>query len=200
MSTKPGATTLPSASIVRVAGVVDVADGRDAAVADADVGEPAGRTGAVDDRAAADDHVEHGPTIVQPPWVMHLPAGSPSSPGRPAGIGAAIARRFARRGRARSRSSPGSLEPGSGGHLAGRCGRRPTPSPRPAVSALPIVADLSDPACDRAAIVAQADGRARPGRRARQQRGRVLLPERSTRRRSAACGSRTRSTSSRRTC
>ena len=44
-------------------------------------------------------------------------------------------------------------------------------------AALPIVADLSDPACDRAAIVAQRRGRARPGRRARQQRGRVLLPE-----------------------
>ena len=58
-STKPGATTRPSASIVRGARLVDVADLDDPSVADADVGAPARRAGAVDDFAARDQQIEH---------------------------------------------------------------------------------------------------------------------------------------------
>src|SRR6202142_1224080 len=68
------------------------------------------------------------------------------------GIGAAIARRFAAEG-AHVAIVARSLEPGSGGHLKGSLSEV-----APAISAdggiaLPIVADLSDVGCDRAAIV-----------------------------------------------
>jgi NAD(P)-dependent dehydrogenase (short-subunit alcohol dehydrogenase family) len=70
------------------------------------------------------------------------------------GIGAAIARRFAAEG-ARVAMVARSLEPGSGGHLAGSLREVADDIAADGGIALPIVADLSDPACDRAAIVAQ---------------------------------------------
>ncbi len=57
MSMKPGATTMPRASSVRRAGAVHLADGGDAAVADADIAGIPGRTGAVDDVAIADHQI-----------------------------------------------------------------------------------------------------------------------------------------------
>ena len=73
------------------------------------------------------------------------------------GIGAAIARRFAAEG-ARVAIVARSLEPGSGGHLAGSLREVATGIEADGGVALPIVADLSDPACDRAAIVSQVAG------------------------------------------
>jgi NAD(P)-dependent dehydrogenase (short-subunit alcohol dehydrogenase family) len=71
------------------------------------------------------------------------------------GIGAAIARRYAQDGAALAIVAR-SLEPGSGGHLAGSLRETADAVAAAGGTALPIVADLSDPACDRAAIVAQA--------------------------------------------
>jgi NAD(P)-dependent dehydrogenase (short-subunit alcohol dehydrogenase family) len=72
------------------------------------------------------------------------------------GIGAAIARRFASEG-ARVAIVARSLEPGSGGHLAGSLREVADDITAAGGSALPIVADLSDPNCDRPAIVATAE-------------------------------------------
>ena len=55
---KPGETISPSASIVRAAGVADLADLDDAAVLDADVRREARLARAVDDGAAANDHIQ----------------------------------------------------------------------------------------------------------------------------------------------
>src|SRR5512138_2077198 len=71
------------------------------------------------------------------------------------GIGAAIARRFAAEG-AQVAIVARSLEPGSGGHLAGSLREVADDIAAGGGTALPIVADLADPACDRAAIVEQA--------------------------------------------
>ena len=71
------------------------------------------------------------------------------------GIGAAIARRFAAEG-ARVAIVARSLEPGSGGHLAGSLREVADDIAADGGTALPIVADLADPACDRAAVVQQA--------------------------------------------
>jgi NAD(P)-dependent dehydrogenase (short-subunit alcohol dehydrogenase family) len=71
------------------------------------------------------------------------------------GIGAAIARRFGAEG-ARVALVARSLEPGSGGHLAGSLRETAAAIEADGGVALPIVADLSDPGCDRAAIVADA--------------------------------------------
>jgi len=68
------------------------------------------------------------------------------------GIGAAIARRFAAEG-ARVAIVARSLEPGSGGHLAGSLQEVADDIAADGGTAMPIVADLADPACDRAAIV-----------------------------------------------
>jgi citronellol/citronellal dehydrogenase len=68
------------------------------------------------------------------------------------GIGAAIARRFAAEG-ARVAIVARSLEPGSGGHLNGSLSEVAAGISADGGIALPIVADLSDPECDRAAIV-----------------------------------------------
>ena len=65
------------------------------------------------------------------------------------GIGAAIARRFAAEG-ARVAIVARSLEPGSGGHLAGSLAEVAAGIAADGGVALPIAADLSDPACDRA--------------------------------------------------
>jgi citronellol/citronellal dehydrogenase len=70
------------------------------------------------------------------------------------GIGAAIARRFAAEG-AKVAIVARSLEPGSGGHLKGSLSEVAAGITADGGIALPIVADLSDPACDRAAIVHQ---------------------------------------------
>ena len=70
------------------------------------------------------------------------------------GIGAAIARRFAAEG-ARVAIVARSLEPGSGGHLAGSLAEVAEQIALDGGVALPIVADLSDPACDRAGLVAR---------------------------------------------
>ena len=68
------------------------------------------------------------------------------------GIGAAIARRFAAEG-ARVAIVARSLEPGSGGHLAGSLVEVAAGIGDDGGVALPIVADLSDPACDRQRLV-----------------------------------------------
>jgi citronellol/citronellal dehydrogenase len=70
------------------------------------------------------------------------------------GIGAAIARRYAQEGAAVAIVAR-SLEPGSGGHLAGSLRETADAVVAAGGTALPLVADLSDPGCDRAAIVAQ---------------------------------------------
>jgi NAD(P)-dependent dehydrogenase (short-subunit alcohol dehydrogenase family) len=70
------------------------------------------------------------------------------------GIGAAIARRFAAEG-ARVAIVARSLEPGSGGHLAGSLAEVAAQISQDGGVALPIVADLSDPGCDRTALVAR---------------------------------------------
>ncbi len=71
------------------------------------------------------------------------------------GIGAAIAHRFAAEG-ARVAIVARSLEPGSGGHLAGSLREVADAIVADGGIALPIVADLADPDCDRANIVAEA--------------------------------------------
>lgn len=71
------------------------------------------------------------------------------------GIGAAIAVRLASEGAAVAIVAR-SLEPGSGGHLAGSLQETADGVTAAGGRALPIVADLSDVGCDRAAIVAQA--------------------------------------------
>jgi citronellol/citronellal dehydrogenase len=71
------------------------------------------------------------------------------------GIGAAIARRFAAEG-ARVAIVARSLEPGSGGHLAGSLRETAGAIAAAGGVAVPIVADLSDAGCDRSAIVARA--------------------------------------------
>ena len=71
--------------------------------------------------------VEHGPTIVQRAMGgCTVPAGLPSSPGRHAGIGAAIARRPRRRKVRRSRWLPAASNPAPAVISPGRCGRPPT--------------------------------------------------------------------------
>jgi NAD(P)-dependent dehydrogenase (short-subunit alcohol dehydrogenase family) len=77
------------------------------------------------------------------------------------GIGAAIARRFGAEG-ARVALVARSLEPGSGGHLAGSLRETAGDIERTGGTALPIVADLADPTCDRAAIVAEVEGKLGP--------------------------------------
>ncbi len=71
------------------------------------------------------------------------------------GIGAAIARRFAAEG-ARVAIVARSLEPGSGGHLAGSLRETADAISAAGGVAVPIVADLSEASCDRAAIVGRA--------------------------------------------
>ena len=71
------------------------------------------------------------------------------------GIGAAIARRFAAEG-ARVAIVARSLEPGSGGHLAGSLQETTDAIAAAGGVAVPIVADLSDARCDRTAIVMRA--------------------------------------------
>jgi len=77
------------------------------------------------------------------------------------GIGAAIARRFAAEG-ARVAIVARSLEPGSGGHLAGSLAEVAHEIAADGGVAFPIVADLADPACDRAAIVSRASAELGP--------------------------------------
>jgi NAD(P)-dependent dehydrogenase (short-subunit alcohol dehydrogenase family) len=77
------------------------------------------------------------------------------------GIGAAIARQFATEG-ARVAIVARSLEPGSGGHLAGSLRETADAIAAAGSTAVPIVADLSDPSCDREAIVAAASAELGP--------------------------------------
>ncbi len=70
------------------------------------------------------------------------------------GIGAAIARRFAAEG-ARVAMVARSLEPGSGGHLAGSLAEVAAAISADGGIARPIAADLSDSSCDRAGLVAR---------------------------------------------
>jgi citronellol/citronellal dehydrogenase len=77
------------------------------------------------------------------------------------GIGAAIAVRFATEGAAVAIVAR-SLEPGSGGHLAGSLRETADAVTAAGGRAFPIVADLSDADCDRAAIVAQTVGELGP--------------------------------------
>ncbi len=77
------------------------------------------------------------------------------------GIGAAAARRFAAEG-ARVAVVARSLEVGSGGHLPGSLRETADAITAAGGVAFPIAADLSDPACDRAAIVKQAEAELGP--------------------------------------
>jgi NAD(P)-dependent dehydrogenase (short-subunit alcohol dehydrogenase family) len=77
------------------------------------------------------------------------------------GIGAAIARRLGAEGAAVAIVAR-SLEPGSGGHLAGSLAETAAAVEAAGGRAVPIVADLSDPACDRAAIAARAEAELGP--------------------------------------
>ncbi|MDQ1381355.1 MAG: citronellol/citronellal dehydrogenase [Actinomycetota bacterium] len=77
------------------------------------------------------------------------------------GIGAAIAVRFASEGAAVALVAR-SLEPGSGGHLAGSLRETGDAVTAAGGRAFPIVADLSDAGCDRSAIVAQTVGELGP--------------------------------------
>jgi len=70
------------------------------------------------------------------------------------GIGAAIARRFAAEG-ARVAIVARSLDPGSGGHLAGSLAEVAAEISGDGGIAMPITADLSDSSCDRAGLVAR---------------------------------------------
>src|SRR5215475_9056202 len=72
------------------------------------------------------------------------------------GIGGDLGRRFGAEGAAVALVAR-SLEPGSGGHLAGSLRETADDIVAAGGRAYPIVADLSDPACDRAAIVAEAE-------------------------------------------
>ncbi len=72
------------------------------------------------------------------------------------GIGAAIVCRLADAG-AHVALVARSLEPGSGGHLAGSLRETAEAITADGGVALPIVADLADPACDRQAIIARAE-------------------------------------------
>jgi NAD(P)-dependent dehydrogenase (short-subunit alcohol dehydrogenase family) len=72
------------------------------------------------------------------------------------GIGAAVARRLAAEG-AQVAIVARSLDPGSGGHLAGSLHEVADAIATDGGRALPLVADLSDPACDRSALVAQVE-------------------------------------------
>lgn len=72
------------------------------------------------------------------------------------GIGAGIARRFAAEG-ARVAVTARSLEPGSGGHLAGSLQELVAEIEADGGVAFAIAADLADPAADRAAIVRAAE-------------------------------------------
>jgi NAD(P)-dependent dehydrogenase (short-subunit alcohol dehydrogenase family) len=71
------------------------------------------------------------------------------------GIGAAVARRLAAEG-ARVAIVARSMDPGSGGHLAGSLRETADAIAAAGGVAFPVAADLSDPACDRPAIVAAA--------------------------------------------
>ena len=77
------------------------------------------------------------------------------------GIGAAIAQCFAAEG-ARVALVARSLEPGSGGHLPGSLRETASAIESAGRVALPIVADLSDAACDRTAIVAKTEAELGP--------------------------------------
>ena len=72
------------------------------------------------------------------------------------GIGAAVARRLGEHG-ARVALVARSLEPGSGGHLTGSLRETAEAVAAAGGRALPLVADLSDPRCDRGALVASAE-------------------------------------------
>jgi citronellol/citronellal dehydrogenase len=77
------------------------------------------------------------------------------------GIGAEIARRFGSEGAAVALVAR-SLEPGSGGHLAGSLRETADAITAAGSVAQPIVADLADPACDRAGIVATVEAELGP--------------------------------------
>ncbi len=79
MSTKPGQTARPSASIVRVRRLaVEPADRRDAVAADAHVGAVPGVAGSVDHPAVPDQQVEHDGLLSRNVGVR--PSGSPLPP------------------------------------------------------------------------------------------------------------------------
>src|SRR5436305_13105154 len=78
------------------------------------------------------------------------------------GIGAAIAQRFAAEGAVVAIVAR-SLEPGSGGHLSGSLVEVAEQITLDGGTARPIAADLSDPGCDRAGLIAKVAAQLGPG-------------------------------------
>src|SRR5213078_5396837 len=162
MSTKPGATILPSASIVRRArsSTAPIATQRPSWMATSAWrgGDPVPSTTLpprMTTSSMRPPRIDGCPCNYCPRAMRDALEGKVAIvTGASRGIGAAIAQRFAAEG-ARVAIVARSLEPGSGGHLAGSLREVADDIAADGGIALPIVADLSDPACDRAAIVEQ---------------------------------------------
>ena len=166
----------------------------------ADVERDPGRAAA--DRRGGDDRGSDGaaPRHYCPPAMRDALTGKVAIvTGASRGIGAAIARRFAAEG-ARVAIVARSLEPGSGGHLAGSLAEVADGIAADGGVALPIVADLSDPGV-RPGRPGRAGSRPSSARSTCSSTTRPRAStSRSTRPPSGGCASPTRSTRSRRTC
>src|SRR5213078_2654494 len=164
MSTKPGATILPSASIVRRArsSTAPIATQRPSWMATSAWrgGDPVPSTTLpprMTTSSMRPPRIDGCPCNYCPRAMRDALEGKVAIvTGASRGIGAAIAQRFAAEG-ARVALVARSLEPGSGGHLSGSLHETVAAIVGDGGVAEPIAADLSDPACDRSAIVARAE-------------------------------------------